>query len=234
MFLSGIFFAEEGNLVYCKDVKGLIAEFNTIDYNSSEWRLFIDSSTRSLKAVLLHNGNIYAPLPLAHSVILDEDYKNCEFLLTKLQYDEHNWQLCGDLKILTIILGQQTGFTKYPCFLCEWDSRSRDEHYVKKVWPARKNFIPGKLNIVNNNLVPIKKVLLPPLHIKLGLMKQFVVAMRKDNSEAFKYIFKKLPKLSEAKIKAGVFNGPQIRTLLKDKEFEKKNEFKRKKCLDQF
>lgn len=35
------------------------------------------------------------------------------------------------------------------------------------------------------------------------------------------YLFEKFPKLSEAKIKEGVLNGPQIRELLKDTEFEK-------------
>lgn len=43
-------------------------------YNPSEWRLFIDSSKESLKAVLLHNTNVYASIPVAYSVILDEDY----------------------------------------------------------------------------------------------------------------------------------------------------------------
>lgn len=68
-----------------------------------EWCLFIDSSTRSLKGVLLHNDNVYAPI--AHSVVLNEEYENLQFVLMKLQYDEHKWQLCGDLKIMTIMLG---------------------------------------------------------------------------------------------------------------------------------
>jgi hypothetical protein len=46
------------------------------------------------------------------------------------------------------------------------------------------------------------KILLPPLHIKLGLMKNFVKAMDRTGS-AFKYLAEKLPQLSEAKIKSG-------------------------------
>ena len=43
-----------------------------IDYNAEEWSLFIDSSKRSLKGVLLNNGNKYASIPVAHSVHLKE------------------------------------------------------------------------------------------------------------------------------------------------------------------
>ena len=52
------------DLCYCKDVKGLFSALG-IDHDSTKWRLFIDISTKSLKAVLLHNGNIYSSIPLA-------------------------------------------------------------------------------------------------------------------------------------------------------------------------
>lgn len=42
--------------------------------NSSEWRLFIDLSKYSLKAVVFHNGNIHPSLPIAHSVVMKETY----------------------------------------------------------------------------------------------------------------------------------------------------------------
>ena len=48
------------------------------------------------------------------------------------------------------------------------------------------------------------KILLPPLHIKLGLMKNVVKNMDRTRS-AFKYLAEKFPRLSEAKIKEGVF-----------------------------
>jgi len=43
------------------------------------------------------------------------------------------------------------------------------------------------MNIINKSLVDPSKVLLPPLHIKLGLMKQFVKALDKEG-ECFMYI----------------------------------------------
>jgi len=52
------FFTMQGTLVTCKDVDGLFKALN-MSHCSDEWRLFIDSSKVSPKAVLLHNGNCY-------------------------------------------------------------------------------------------------------------------------------------------------------------------------------
>ena len=57
------FFSKQKSLVYCHNVKGLITKLG-LSYNREEWRLFIDSSTKSLKAVLLFNGNQCASIPL--------------------------------------------------------------------------------------------------------------------------------------------------------------------------
>jgi hypothetical protein len=92
------------------------------------WRLFTDSSKRSLKAVLLHNGSKYASVPVCHSVHLKESYENLALVLTKLNYTDQRWIICDDLKVLPMLLGQQSGYTKYPCFLCELDSRARSQH----------------------------------------------------------------------------------------------------------
>ena len=68
-------------------------------------------------------------------------------------------------------------------------------------------------------LVPQNKIILPPMHIKLGLFKQFVKGLRKD-SPAFEFLHKCFPKLSDAKIK-GVFVGPQIPKLILNDMFDK-------------
>ena len=139
-------------------------------------------------------------------------------ILDKIKYAEHEWVICGDLKVLSILLGQQGGNTKYPCFLCLWDSRAKQDHWIKREWPSREVFILGEKNIKNIPLVKREKILLPPLHIKLGLMKQFVKALEKE-VECFKYLCTKFPRLTYEKIKAGIFDGPQIRLLVKDQTF---------------
>ena len=117
----------------------------------------------------------------------------------------------------------QPGYTKYCCFICEWDSRAKESHYIQKDWPLRDKLIPAKKSISYHPLVDPKMVLLPPLHIKLGHIKNFVQAMVKYNKEGegFQYIKSKFPKISDAKIKEGVFIGPQIRELIKDPVFFK-------------
>ena len=62
-------------------------------------------------------------------------------------------------------------------------------------------------------LVYAKKVLFLPLHIKLGFIKQFVKKMNPE-AEAFKHIQELFPKLSKAKVKGGIFVGPQVKRLL--------------------
>ncbi|XP_042228805.1 uncharacterized protein LOC121870899 [Homarus americanus] len=87
-----------------------------ISYNISEWRLFIDSSKRSLKAKLLFNRNQVASVPVGHSVQMDENYNNMEYLLTALKYKDHNWKICGDLKVVSMVLGLQGGYTNKQIF----------------------------------------------------------------------------------------------------------------------
>ena len=81
-----------------------------------------------------------------------------------------------------------------------------------------RNTLPGTSNIKNPTLIDKSDVLLPPLHIKLGLMKQMVKAMDKT-LPAFNYLVEKFPNLSGAKIKEGIFVGPQIRQLIFDSSF---------------
>jgi len=54
-----------GDLVKCNEICGLMEE---LQHASEQWSLFTDSSKVSLKAVLLHNGNIHHSIQLAHAV----------------------------------------------------------------------------------------------------------------------------------------------------------------------
>ena len=60
------------------------------------------------------------------------------------------------------------------------------------------------------SLIEASKILLPPLHIKVELMKNFVKAMNQVGA-AFKYISNKYPVLSQAKLKEGIFVGQAIK-----------------------
>lgn len=214
-----IFFKVDGPLCYCSDIEGLFGALHQ-SYDASEWRLFIDSSQRSLKAVLLHNGNIKPSIPVAYSVHLKESYQNMKVLLEAIKYSSHKWNLCGDLKVIGMLMGMRGGFTKNCCFLCLWDSRATGEHYSRCDWPQRRGYVPGVGSLEHTPLVDPNKIFLPPLHIKLGLAKNLVKAMAKSNSNGFQYITRKFTNISDAKLKEGIFVGPQIRELIKDTGFE--------------
>ena len=82
----------------------------------------------------------------------------------------------------------------------------------------------GLFNILKQPLVDSNKVLLPPLHIKLRLVKQFVKALD-FGGETLQEIRLMFPKLFvscfQARIKGGIFVGPQIKAMLKSEKLER-------------
>ena len=88
-------------------------------------------------------------------------------------------------------------------------------------WEPREALTAGRFNVKYMPLADPKNVLLPPLHIKFGLMKCFVRAMDHQGS-GFKYLQKKFRSYkTEAKLTAGIFIGPEIRKLFADENFPK-------------
>ena len=57
--------------------------------------VFIDSSKRSRECVLLHNGNQFASVPIAHSTTLKK-HEALKDMLEKIGYDQHKWFICVD------------------------------------------------------------------------------------------------------------------------------------------
>ena len=53
-------------LVYCTDVDGIMQELGN-SHTPEELRLFTDLSKPSLKAVLLHNGNMLPSIPVGYA-----------------------------------------------------------------------------------------------------------------------------------------------------------------------
>ena len=72
---------------------------------------------------------------------------------------------------------------------------------MKQDWPVKKKLLPGEKNVQAHPLVERFKIILPPIHIKLDIMKQFVKALNK-NGDFFKYICTKFPGSTKEKLKA--------------------------------
>ena len=95
--------SDHPSLYYCTDIQSLFQEIG-IAYSALDWRLFIDSSKRSLKADRLPNSNVYPSIPIAHSVQMKEDRESVKLLLELIQYNDHNWHVYGDFKIIAFLL----------------------------------------------------------------------------------------------------------------------------------
>ncbi|GBM45025.1 hypothetical protein AVEN_98876-1 [Araneus ventricosus] len=137
-----LFFSEDEGLVFCPNSNELMIELK-MPCDPHKWRLFIDSSKASLKVFLLANGNDLPSVPVAYSVDMKETYENISQILYKICYD-YKWKLCAGLKVVAVLTGLQTGYTKFCCFLCEWDNRARYKHYIVRKWPRRETFTPGQ------------------------------------------------------------------------------------------
>lgn len=233
------YFQTESDLTYCKNIDGLFQELG-IQHNPQHWRLFIDSGGKTLKALLLHNENVFPSIPvaIAFSKVIKESYDSTKMIIEKINYSKFNWLLICDLKLVTFLRGLQGGNTSNPCFLCLFESRAKHLHYVNHTWSIRDADVIGKHNIKNTCLVPVKNILFPALHIKLGLWTQFIKRFllknkpnkknrnsdedddnEDDVTEAKRMIklgvLKELfPHKSDAKITCGIFDGPEIRKMM--------------------
>ena len=91
--------------------------------------------------------------------------------------------------------------------------------YQQKDWGSRGTFISKEYNVKEMILVDKVKVLLPPLHIKLGLRKNLVWLWTKMVL-LFQHLSTVFPGLSAVKLKKSIFVESQIREVLKDTDFE--------------
>lgn len=206
-------------IVYCSNLEGLFEKFNT-HHNPDEWRLFIDGSTKSLKALLLHNGNLLPSIPVAYSRKLPEKYENMEEILDLIKYREYNWKVILDFKLINIISGMGPAQSKFPCFLCLWDKNTKEDKYTTIHWQERPPFSTynnKKFSSFNPPLVAISNILMPPLHIKLGLVNKLFSKVYQINEPA-RELLRKITGISEAKVKLGVYDGTKVRLLFKSIE----------------
>jgi hypothetical protein len=82
-----MFFSQENDIVFCNDICSVMEALGH-QHNTAAWRLLIDSPKVSIKAELLHNGNKYPSVPLAHAVNMKESYENMKLLLEEIHYEK--------------------------------------------------------------------------------------------------------------------------------------------------
>lgn len=122
-----------------------------------------ETKHKILHSVLLHNEN-EKPIDPNRACCWYEikTIKHASNFLSAIRYDKYKWSICSDMKVTNILPGMQNIW----CFMC----RYREKHHKTKTWPSRHKFEPGKAIIEHKPLVDPTTIVLPTLHIKLGLI----------------------------------------------------------------
>lgn len=157
-----------------------------------------------LKAALLHRQNELPSVPIAYSEEMRETRENIANLLRKVNYNKNMWMICSDVKMIGILCGLMKGWPKYPCHICLFDSRFK-KPYEKLEWPRRMEYVVGEKSIEAEPLVPGDRIIIPPLHVKLGLMRIFIVAVLKIQPELMTVLKHIFSDKTDLKISCGVF-----------------------------
>ena len=89
--------------------------------------------------MLLHNGNLFGAIPIGHCVYLKEKHGHIKVVLDLLKYDDHEWIICVDLKMVNFLIGNK-------------DSRAKDKHWEQKLWPVKKSLTVGEKSIIHQPL----------------------------------------------------------------------------------
>ena len=203
------FFTTQDSYTFCNDINGLKTELNYQAVNE-EWYLFMDSSKSSLKAALICDKYKFPTIPVAYCHV-KEDKDSVKKLLEVLDYNNLSLPIVADLKVINFLLGLKSGFAKYPCFYCEFDSRNSEKDFAKDyVWQTKHDF-------PLEQLVDPDHIIFPFLHLKLGIFQKFIKSLD-SCGRVVEYLKKKFQK-SEAKTIKGIFNGPEIRSLINDAKF---------------
>jgi hypothetical protein len=76
--------------------------------------------------------------------------------------------------VLCMLLGQQVVYTKYPCFMCEWNSTARGKHWEQKRWTPKTSLEPGSKNILcKSYLNSIRKLHICHLKVWIDFTERF-------------------------------------------------------------
>ena len=119
--------------------------------------------------------------------------------------------------MLQLLMGLKVaGNIRNPCVFCLFHAQS-NERYTRLEWEKRDEFIVGQHSVENPPLILSKDIILPVLHLKLGIFKQFIKYLKND--AAISIVGEMFPRTSTQKVTAGIFTGPQVDKIIEDDGF---------------
>ena len=151
--------------------------------------------------------------------------------LTRLHWKRtmKRWSMCWRKLVMISISGLFVLAWRWWTFCCDNSLASPSTHVFctcgivgitrRRTGLCGKNLCREKKGTSSTTLWWTDRILFPPLHIKLGLIKQFTNTLDK-HGDCFTYLCQAFPGLTMEKLKADIFVGPHIRQLIRDPEFE--------------
>lgn len=209
-------FEETDGYCFCKDVPTLI-KLITGSYDPDDFLLFLDGSVSGLKVALLKTNGVIPPIPLCLWNNCAESYATVQKVFNDLKYSEHQWKICADFKMLQILMGLRSGGNiRHPCIFCEFHAQSK-ERFDKIDWKYRDTFTVGAFSVQNPPLAQSNQIVLPVLHIKLGIFKQYIKYL--NNEAALQSLISIFPRTTATKLHSGILTGPQVDKIAELPEF---------------
>lgn len=132
-----------------------------MSYDLIDMCLSLDSSKRSLKCVLNHNGNEYSSIPIGNSVLTKERSKNIKRMLSLITYNDNSgsfvWISCLNDRVITLTIhvfsAYETTVTKTGT---EHEKHDQREKLVEKF--SGENIINQPLVLAFSRVVKISLV----------------------------------------------------------------------------
>lgn len=104
-----------------------------------------------------------------------KEFINIVLVMDKIKFHKHQWVIRVDLKIVNFIFGERESHIKYICFLYPWDNNKDNEE--KKNALQQGEYGCWRKYVIHEPLIERDQIILPPLLIKLGLLKQSMKAL---------------------------------------------------------
>ena len=102
-------FQYKSSLVYCNNISGLIKSI-VLEHDATEWRFFFTHPAEVSKQFFYIMRIVFHLSHLGIHYIRDN-------LMSAVNYQGHKWLICGDIKVIGLVIGPQGEYPKYHCFM---------------------------------------------------------------------------------------------------------------------
>jgi hypothetical protein len=75
---------------------------------------------------------------------MKETYKHLDLPLKAIIYLKYGWKICGDLRVIRLLLGMQSGSTKFAVFYANGTAERKTNITKLRIDPCEKTQFQGK------------------------------------------------------------------------------------------